>query len=251
MRTRVSRSSPRVGRRAWPRRAPPPNMPPKRSLRLPRSNSSNERHRGLRPRLLRGTPPARGAEGVVGAALLGVGEQVVGGLDLLELLLRTVVARVSVRVVFAREFAVGLLDLVVGRVLRDAEHLVGAGHGSLLRDDHPGGPDDLVAEAVAPLHDLEHRALLGIVCRLRQHCLVDVRVELALPCRSPSAPPSRATFAAIARRDGLPRPAPPPRAAPRPRACARDRRARGAALGPSRSWACATSRSWSRAARLR
>ncbi len=127
-------------------------------------------------------PPARGAERVVGAALLGVGEQVVGGLDLLELLLGTVVARVSVRVVLARELAVGLLDLVVGRVLRDAEHLVGAGHlrataqhegeASLapdkrrtisFGDDHLGGTHDLVPDAVAPLHDLEDGAVLGVV----------------------------------------------------------------------------------------
>ena len=177
------------------------------------------------------SPPARGAERVVGAALLGVGEQVVGGLDLLELLLGAVVARVPVRVVLARKLAVGLLDLVVGRVLRDAEHLVGAGHGSLLRDDHPRGTDDLVAEAVAALHDLEHAPLLRVVCRLREHRLVDVRVELPFGLDLLEPLLLERTFAAIARRDGRRRPAPLPRAAPRPRACARDRRARAGALG--------------------
>ena len=77
-------------------------------------------------------PPAAGAERVAAAAeagrrtgrrvvllaLLGIGEHVVRGGDLLELFLRRVVVRVAVRVVLARQFAVRLLDLVVGGVLR-------------------------------------------------------------------------------------------------------------------------------------
>ena len=44
-------------------------------------------------------------------------------------------------------------------------------------DDDPGGPNDAVAELVALLDDVDHRALLGLG-RLRQQRLVDVRVEL-------------------------------------------------------------------------
>ena len=62
--------------------------------------------------------------GVVLLALLGVGERVVGALDLLELLLRLRVVGVAVRVVLARQLAVRLLDLLVGGLLGDAEHLV-------------------------------------------------------------------------------------------------------------------------------
>src|SRR5207247_4316028 len=64
------------------------------------------------------TPVGR-AEGVVLLALLGVGEDVVGALDLLEALLRLRVARVLVRVVLADELAVRLLDLVLRRAARD------------------------------------------------------------------------------------------------------------------------------------
>src|SRR5205823_15100430 len=47
-----------------------------------------------------------------------------GRLHLLEALLGCLVARVRVRVVRPRELAVGLLDLVLARGLRDAERLV-------------------------------------------------------------------------------------------------------------------------------
>src|SRR5207244_2581144 len=65
------------------------------------------------------------AAGVVALALVGVRQDRVGLLDLLEPLLRRRVARVLVRVVLARELAVGLLDLLVGGLLVDAERLVG------------------------------------------------------------------------------------------------------------------------------
>ena len=51
------------------------------------------------------------AEGVVGAAALGVGEHLVGLGGLLELLLGLGVVRVDVGVQLARELAEGLLDL--------------------------------------------------------------------------------------------------------------------------------------------
>ena len=64
------------------------------------------------------------AELVVLLALLGVGERLVGLADLLELLLRRLVARVLVGVVLARELAERLLDLVLRGVLGDAQRLV-------------------------------------------------------------------------------------------------------------------------------
>ena len=71
---------------------------------------------------------AVGAEGVVLLALVGVGQEVVGRLDVLEPLLRGRVARVPVRVVLAGELAVGLLDLVRGGVLGDTEGVVRSLH---------------------------------------------------------------------------------------------------------------------------
>ena len=71
---------------------------------------------------------------VVLLALLGVGQDRVGLLDLLEPLLGALVALVAVGVVLARELAVGLLDLVLGGLLVDAEDLVGildGGHYAL------------------------------------------------------------------------------------------------------------------------
>jgi hypothetical protein len=62
-------------------------------------------------------------DGVVALALLGIGEDLVGLVDLLEALLRLRFL-VDVRVVLARELAVGLLDLLGARILRDAECLV-------------------------------------------------------------------------------------------------------------------------------
>ena len=64
------------------------------------------------------------AAGVVSLALLRVGEDVVGLLDLLEALLGRLVTGVAVGVVLARELPVGLLDLVRRRLLVDPEDLV-------------------------------------------------------------------------------------------------------------------------------
>src|SRR5204862_5203633 len=62
--------------------------------------------------------------GVVLLALLGIGQRVVGLLDLLEPLLRGVVAGVPIRVVLAGELGVGPLDLVGRRLPVDPEALV-------------------------------------------------------------------------------------------------------------------------------
>ena len=62
-----------------------------------------------------------GADLVVLLALLGVADDVVGGADLLEALLR---AGVGVRVVLLRQLPVGARDLLLRRRRDDAEHLV-------------------------------------------------------------------------------------------------------------------------------
>src|SRR6266508_248530 len=78
-----------------------------------------------------GTAAVRRAEAVVLLALRVVREHVVGGLHLLEALLRRGVAGVSVRVVLARELAIRLLDLVLRGALRNTEGLVeGLSHRS-------------------------------------------------------------------------------------------------------------------------
>ena len=61
---------------------------------------------------------------VVLLALRGVAEDVVGGRDLLEALLGLGVALVRVGMMLARELAVRLRDVLLGRALRDAERLV-------------------------------------------------------------------------------------------------------------------------------
>jgi hypothetical protein len=64
------------------------------------------------------------AEPVVGAALLGVPEHLVGLLDLLEALLGGLVPGIDVRVELPGQTPVGLLDLGLRGPLRDAEDLV-------------------------------------------------------------------------------------------------------------------------------
>ena len=64
------------------------------------------------------------AAAVVLLALLGIRQDVVGLGDLLEALLGRGVPRVAVRVVLARELAVGLLDVVGRGLLVDPEDLV-------------------------------------------------------------------------------------------------------------------------------
>ncbi|ELA00912.1 NAD-specific glutamate dehydrogenase [Cupriavidus sp. HMR-1] len=61
---------------------------------------------------------------IVSRLLLGVGEHLVGLLDLLEFLLGFLVIRIAVRMVLHRELAISLLDLVVARVLAYPEHFV-------------------------------------------------------------------------------------------------------------------------------
>ena len=65
------------------------------------------------------------AVAVIGRAPLGVRQDLVGLGRLLELLLGLRVVRVDVRVQLARELTKGLLDLLLGGVALDSEHLVG------------------------------------------------------------------------------------------------------------------------------
>src|SRR3546814_19148047 len=61
-------------------------------------------------------------------ARLGVGQDVVGGGDLLELLLDLLVAWVEIRVKLLRQLAIRLLDLVGAGGPRDAQGLIGVFH---------------------------------------------------------------------------------------------------------------------------
>ena len=102
--------------------------------------------------------------------------------DLLEALLGLLVAGVAVRVVLARQLAVGLLDLLVGGVLAHPEDLVVVGpvsHGAHLLPghDHARGAQHALAPAVAALVDLDHGAGLGALERLLGHGLVVLGIK--------------------------------------------------------------------------
>ncbi len=144
-----TRRAPRPRRRCRAGRAaaaaapppPPPKMPPKMS---PRSKSPKSNVVPPPARRGRSSSPTRS----YCFALLGVGEHVVGALHLLEPLL---VPGVRVRVHLADELAVRLLDLVLRRVLRDAQRFVEGLSHPLPPDHDPRGPQDAVAEPVALL----------------------------------------------------------------------------------------------------
>src|SRR5437870_4085665 len=79
----------------------------------------------LGPRLLErlGHLPAL-AVAVVLVALLGVAQHLVGAVDLLEALLGALIARIYVRMMLARQFAVGLLDLFLRSAPFESKHIV-------------------------------------------------------------------------------------------------------------------------------
>ena len=68
------------------------------------------------------------AVAIVGGALLRIAQDVVRLRDLLELLLGLLGAPVAVGVPLHGELAVGLLDVVVARIARDAERAVEISH---------------------------------------------------------------------------------------------------------------------------
>ena len=113
---------------------------------------------------------------VVLLALVGIADQVVGRLDLLEALLGRGITRVVVRVVLAHQPAVRLLDLVLGRLPIDPEDLVGVARGHAATTTF-AAPEDLLLVAVPGLVDLRHHAgRHALDGRLRDR-LVLVRVE--------------------------------------------------------------------------
>ena len=61
---------------------------------------------------------------VIGRALVGIGENFVGLLGLLEFLFRVLAVRVAVRMKFHGELAVGLLDLFIRGISCQAEDFV-------------------------------------------------------------------------------------------------------------------------------
>ena len=187
--TSVSRSRPRTccGLRPAAAAAAEDRRRGCRRGRRRRSRPPGRRRRTGRPGRPPPKPPNMPAR-VVLLALLGVGERVVGGGDLLELLLRRGVVGVAVRVVLARQLAVRLLDLLVGRLLRDARAPCRDRQPQrlLLAHHDAGRPDQLLAEPVALLHHLDDGPGLGPLDRQRRERLVLGRVELlALRDRRP------------------------------------------------------------------
>ena len=64
------------------------------------------------------------AELVILRALVGIGQHLVGLVDLLEALLAFFIARMQVRVVGLGQLAVGFFDFVLGCPLFDTEHFI-------------------------------------------------------------------------------------------------------------------------------
>jgi hypothetical protein len=65
-----------------------------------------------------------GAEGVVFLALVRIGEHLVGLVDLFEACLGGLIARIHVGMIFARQLAIRLFDLVACGALLDSEDFV-------------------------------------------------------------------------------------------------------------------------------
>jgi hypothetical protein len=65
-----------------------------------------------------------GTEGIVCLSLLRVAEDRVGLVYLLEALLGILIVRVNIGMMFARELAISLFDLLFARALIDAKNLV-------------------------------------------------------------------------------------------------------------------------------
>ena len=126
--TATSMSLPRGGP-AGPREPPPPpngEAPPKNDWKMsPRLTPPNMSSKPPAPAPAgAGAPQPVGAEHVVAAPPLGVAQRLVGDGDQLEPLLGLGVAVVGVGVELAGAVPVGLLQLVLGGVLADAEQVV-------------------------------------------------------------------------------------------------------------------------------
>jgi hypothetical protein len=108
---------------------------------------------------------------IVLAALLLIAKNVVRFLDLLELLLRLLVVRIQIRMVFARELAIGFFDVLVGGGPRHSESFIVItklyGHGLRLYGEFkafPGRDDIRMALSGVLEHLINGRVLVrGIV----------------------------------------------------------------------------------------
>src|SRR5207253_232174 len=163
-------------------------------------------------------------------------EQVVGVLDLLEALLRRGVARVRVGMVLPGELAVGLLDLVLARALRDAERPVEVLNGRHRPPPEPRRPRARDARRGRQAGSPSARPRARSLPPPRRAARAAPRGRAGRTGRWSRSPPGpRAPERPRARRarGGHPLRASPPRALPQPPARARGRRARAAA--PSRA----------------
>ncbi len=200
----------------------------------------------------------RSAAAVVLLALLGVAQHVVSLGDLLEARLGLLVVGVAVGVVLAREFAVGLLDLLRATLScrpRASCSSRGAWPFGLLplrRHDHAGGADDALAEPVAGLVDLDDgsaRRAVGACAAVATASCSDG--SNCSPSGEKDSMPARASAADELRCARGARPA----AAGRPRSAASSARSRLSSAGSSSLARPVTPRSCaaaaSRATRLR
>src|SRR6266516_798699 len=186
--------------------------------------------------------PVRRPERVVLLALLRVGENVVGGLDLLEALLRRRVPGVLVRVVLASELPIRLLDLVLRGGLGNTEACVEVVDGSQVT---PAPPPRPAGPRSRPAPDGGHGRRAGSpsaappapsLPRGRTAASGAPRGRAGRTFRPPRPRPGlRGTErrAASGRRAALRLQASPPRVRPRPAAPVRGRPARAEA--PSRA----------------
>ena len=84
----------------------------------------------LAARASRALREGRVAKAIVGSAFVGIAQDIVSLSELLEFLLRRVIARIFVRVKFHRQFAVGAFELLpVGRALHFQDFVVVAFRG--------------------------------------------------------------------------------------------------------------------------
>ncbi len=204
--TCASRSGPFSGR-GLVRTRRPLAEPPKRFERMSPIEEPSKSKLPKPPKPPPGPAPVREGAGaaVVLRALLGVAEHVVRLGDLLEARLGLLVVGVAIGVVLAREFAVGLLDLLRGGALVHPERLVvvrSRRHRlcSSGGDDHSRRAEDRLAQPVAVLVDLDDGAArAALACGGRGDRLVDGGVE-DLAVRVEGLDPARASAAASSSR---------------------------------------------------
>ena len=171
-----SSSKPAAARRPPPARAraeAAARRPRRWCGRSPRSRRGPRRSKSTAPPPARPRPPAAAAgtsaqsepERVVALALVGVGEDLVGLVDLLEARLGLRVALVDVGVVLARQLAVGGLDLLGRGGLRHPEDLVVVLESTMSQRRFYAGP--ILAGRSSYTRTMEIRGRLGAGHRRR------------------------------------------------------------------------------------